>query len=1834
MRFSHSFGIAIWGSIVASPLPAAVYLWTGNVSSDITTAGNWFPVGVPTAGDTIQFGFLALTPQTPTLDTSDSFSCDLLTFTNNLSLTPYTITVDGDFTFAGAGGTVLTTGVLNSSIGTQTFSIANGGSLTFTNSCSAGIATSLNAILYEVGDGATAGTLTFQGSSTAGSALITAQSGSTVSFLNSASGGTATVTLVNATLTTDHALSLGALVANSSSHVAFAGALTVGDTGNQVISGILENNGSAGALVKQGTGTLTLSGANTYTGGTTVTAGTLQGTTTSLQGAISVGVGATVDFDQSTTGTYSGAVSGLGTVGINQEGGTGTVIFSGTDSATLTSVAGGTLRGTTSSLLGNIAVASGAHVDFNQSTTGTFAAVLSGGGDVRINGAGGTGTVILSGINTYTGGTTVSGGTLQGTTTSLVGNIVNNAALLFSQSTLGTYSGNLSGTGSVTVGGSGTVIFSGTNSYAGGTTVSGGTLQGTTSTLQGNILNNSVVTFAQTTSGTYSGVISGTGSVVLKDTGTVTLSGLNTYSGGTSVLAGVLQGTTSSLQGNILDDAAVTFSQAGSGTYSGVISGTGSLLITGGGTVTLSGANSYIGGTSIDSGSTLQGTTTSLHGGIVDSGLLTFSQASTGTYSGAISGGGSLSVEGGGTVILSGTNSYTGGTTLASGTTLQGTTGSLQGDILDNGTLRFEQLGAGTYNGTLSGNGSLEVLGVTTTVFLTGTNTYSGGTLISDRGSVSVSAESNLGDLSGDLTLSLGGTLAAGDDFTMARDIHLGSGGGVVDTTTKTLELSGDIDGAGGLTKSGTGVLELSGSNSYTGGTTISQGTLQATTASLTGDIVDNATLEIAQSGSGTYSGALSGTGALEITGTGTVILSGTNSYGGGTTVSAGILQGTTSSLQGDIVDDAQVVFDQVGSGVYSGVLSGSGQVEVAAGTVTFSGVNLYSGGTLLSGGTLVISQDTNLGQVGVEVSLTGGTLQFSEDLTSDRDLSFTGTGTLDTDGNLVILGGTLEGTGSLVKVGAGTLFLSNTSNTYEGGTLLEGGILRVGSDGALGDAAGDLTFDGGTLEWVGDATSARDVDLQGEGTLNVKSAVTVTLSGEISGAGELVKTGSGTLILGNTGNDYTGGTEISAGVLQGTTQTLVGDILDDAALVFNQAGSGTYGGDITGTGSLSIQGGGTVILSGTNSYSGGTTVAAGSTLQGDTESLQGAFGLSGALVFDQATSGEFGGSMTGSGSLTVEGGGTLHLLGLNSYSGGTTIAGSTTLEGNTGSLQGDIAFGASGTLEFEEAGSGTFGGVLSGASGTLVKSGSGTLTLTGDSSAFLGLTSVQLGRLVLDGQLGGSLVVQSGCTLSGTGSLAENLTIQSGGHFSGSSPTSVFTVSGDYVQNGTLGVEVDGAGQGSLLDVAGTASLGGTLFVNSQDGLYPRNQEILFLSAGGGISGDFTSVQAANPIIVVNLEESPDHTEFFMNFNALYTNIAETHNQFEVATQLDSIDDPTAAQDALLDELIEESTLEAQQTLEQLSGEPYTSVLFGLEIANQRFLRELFNVVRPVLAIDPECLCWDAPYLTWWGQASLGRTFLKEDDGVQGVGFSGYDLVVGLQGVLSPCTVVGTAVAYQMNQVHYDVGGSGREDTGFAALYGIYRPSGGYLLSDLVFGYTSGRVHRSIEVDDLFYHPHGTARVFQSTLYAEIGKDLDTRALLVQPFFGMEVDYLHQHDLEEIGPEAVILSVEERSRVVARSRLGLHMNAVGALGWWNLGVDVAWQHRYTSQDNDLEMAFVDFGGSFLTEGIPLDRNSFDGAVVLSRVFGERWGFFAEFSGQLGEHFATYCGTLGLETSW
>ena len=516
--------------------------------------------------------------------------------------------------------------------------------------------------------------------------------------------------------------------------------------------------------------------------------------------------------------------------------------------------------------------------------------------------------------------------------------------------------------------------------------------------------------------------------------------------------------------------------------------------------------------------------------------------------------------QGAGTLALTGNNLYTGGTTVEGGTLqintaqnigsgsvslMDGTTLDIRGTSAFGNTLFLDGTSTvavatgqqATWNGIVQDTdnpATLAVNGGGTLLLANIANEYSGGTIVTGNSTVEISADGMLGVASGGLTLgdsTSGGTLrfTSGSLFTTSRSVTLGNGGGTLDTAgTADITVASSISGAGGLTKMGTGTLTLSAVNSYAGGTDVEQGTLRTsianafsalggmsvasgatfdlnglsqTVGSLSGAgnvTLGNATLATGGNGSSSlFSGVISGGGSLVKNGAGTLVLTGANAYTGGTTVNLGTLVGNSTSLQGNIANNALVVFSQNTTGAYTGKMSGTGVLGfTGGGTLALNAGNTYTGGTIVSGGgARSIGADSALGSPNTGVllgdSTTSGTISFQPGavFSSGRGITFdTGGGILDTAGtSSITLTGTLNGAGSLTKTGSGTLSLTGTS-TYTGGTIVAGGTL-IGTTASL---QGHIASNGGI------------VFVQNGGVFN----------GTMSGTGSLGFAGPGTLFL------------------------------------------------------------------------------------------------------------------------------------------------------------------------------------------------------------------------------------------------------------------------------------------------------------------------------------------------------------------------------------------------------------------------------------------------------------------------------------------------------------------------------------------------------------------------------------------------------------------------------------------------------------------------------------------------------------------------------------------------
>jgi autotransporter-associated beta strand protein/T5SS/PEP-CTERM-associated repeat protein len=383
----------------------------------------------------------------------------------------------------------------------------------------------------------------------------------------------------------------------------------------------------------------------------------------------------------------------------------------------------------------------------------------------------------------------------------------------------------------------------------------------------------------------------------------------------------------------------------------------------------------------------------------------------------------------------------------------------------------------------------------------------------------------------------------------------------------------------------------------YTGGTIDPGDTVLLNDgATVAGDITNNGTLQFNQSTGNTLtiSNSISGTGTLSLTNSGTLNLAGTS--GAANTV---VLDMTTSASAGLLQIHSGTGDLQVGG-------SGTGTLNVVGGRVSnlagFLGTIAGSVGTAtVSSGAWANSGDLYVGYTGTgtlnvnggSVSNTVGYIGYDNGSVGIATVS---SGTWATSGDLWVGYSYNDVPSQDFQNGTGTL-------TMTGGLVTVSGVLQRGILGTINLNAG------GTLQvGTGGAGSRLGVDnLTNNGTLAFNHSDNYRYSGTISGSGAVTKAGAGTLRL--TGSSsYTGGTTISAGTLQigagGTTGSIAGSVVNNAALTFNRSDALTYSGTISGTGAVTKLGGGTLTLAGANTYSGLTTISGGTLALSGTGSI------------------------------------------------------------------------------------------------------------------------------------------------------------------------------------------------------------------------------------------------------------------------------------------------------------------------------------------------------------------------------------------------------------------------------------------------------------------------------------------------------------------------------------------------------------------------------------------------------------------------------------------------------
>ena len=1196
----------------------------------------------------------------------------------------------------------------------------------------------------------------------------------------------------------------------------------------------------------------------------------------------------------------------------------------------------------------------------------------------------------------------------------------------------------------------------------------GGTLIDTTGSLQGPVVNNYLVEFNYLTGATYGGNMSGSGGVTINGAGPVTFSGINTYSGGTFVAQGsTLKGTTNSLQGNFINFGAMQFNQATAGTYAGFIQGSGSLQISGGATITLTGLNTYLGGTEVDTGSKLIGTTSSLQGAINDNGALQFNQATSGSYIGALSGTGSVEISGGGAVTFTGQNTYKGGTNVDQGSTLIGAAGSLQGNINNSGAIQFNQATTGTFTGNISGTGSVEINGAAPVAF-TGLNTYTGGTTV-DNGS-----------------------------------------------------------------------------------------TLTLTATSLQGQVTDNGTVQFSQSGTGVFVGTITGSGKVEVLSNSTVTFGRiTNGYTGGTTVDDGAtLVGNTYSLQGAIADNGLVKFD-----------------------TTLNTYGLPTVSYIRQPATSLVPPTTYSGPVGDSWATSNN---FNGNISGSGKVEVTGGGIVSFGGSNTYSGGTTIDSGS-----------SLTGNVYGlQGNIVNNGFLQFNNSGI---AVPDIVVPGQSPNWVW---------------------VYFTQTGNISGTGGVdISAGNPVVFLGT--NTYTGGTLVeSGGTLVGTTNSVQRNIINNGIVEFDQGIAGTYSGNMSGNGRVTIDGTGPVTFSGVNSYTGGTTINSGSTLIGTTRSLQGTIFDSGTVQFNQTTSGTYAGVISGTGGVEIGGVGPVTFSGANTYTGGTKI-------------DNDSTFIVAGSIT----------------SNVDVNNG-GTLMGTG---LIQGNTSVNAGGTIAPGTVGAPLNIK-GNFVQGAGStyaVEVNSTGSDKIAVGGTAQINNATKLNLNLDPGTLTVgkhyeilSATGGLSGQYAVVQSTTTTQNIVFTEQYN---PNNLQVI-------VNSNLTQfVQSSNLVAVASALDQTSGTATGSYANAL--------------TQLTTLGPGqlSGALNQLSGDIIPSiGTIERQTTTVQMqllsnrlaglawTGTPSPSVAQrtnGIRLVSSQSSNSPPNdgstggSGNPVVQ-SPTFSSGGSTSQTWttWAQGyGLGGNFAG-DGNAGGLNYRLGGTLFGVERWIGENTMIGVLGGYAGTSVGNRQDGSSAQINAYqVGLYELHRQDNLYLSNIDAIGYNSYNVSRPLTIGNIQQTASGSSSGNQWAHYTEGGMNFDFDELRLQPFLGLQYMYLDQRGYNESGAGSLDLITSGQIINSVRSNFGARL--YHETTWRGILVVPSLAARYQHEwGNGTQLVTSSFSGAptvqFVTAGNHTGRDFGLFTLGANAYITNAFSLYGTVDTQVASGYSALIGSGGLQYQW
>ncbi|KPL68482.1 hypothetical protein SZ64_10400 [Erythrobacter sp. SG61-1L] len=710
--------------------------------------------------------------------------------------------------------------------------------------------------------------------------------------------------------------------------------------------------------------------------------------------------------------------------------------------------------------------------------------------------------------------------------------------------------------------------------------------------------------------------------------------------------------------------------------------------------------------------------------------------------------------------------------------------------------------------------------------------------------------------------------------------------------------------------------------------------------------------------------------------------------------------------------------------------------------------------------------------------------------------------------------------------------------------------VLNFSADDVLSELD-ELSISGtGNLQLIGEAVFTVDTDTIAHTGETIISNGGLILSGSLSS--DVVTAGDGYFQLG------TGGTEGS----------FSGDIVNDGRFVFDRSDDYDFLGAFSGTGTLDKLGDGTLTFMGDYAFEGITNI------------------FSGAV--------RIGGTIDPETSFNLGDGGSLDITGKDQTIGG--------LSGEAGA---QVALGSN-QLTVDQDDNSEFAGSISG-SGGFAKTGDGTLNLSGDSD-YTGPTTVDGGKLAVNGSIVSDVTVNDGGALGGNGSVG-SASINSGGALAPGNSIGHLTVNGglSFAAGSLYEVEVNAAGQADRVDATGHVTIDGeaAVAVMAAEGRYSPRTDYVILTGGEGVEGTFGTVTTDLAFLDPLLRYTSDTVTLSLYRSDIdFADVAIGGNQASVAAAIQSrgIDDP------LFEAVLVQNAAGAQTAFGDMSGEILASTVSGLNDDSRHLRNALLSLTSPE---KTGMFAWGAAFGGWgdFGE-SAGRLAMDNDHSgvVTGIGYAnnGFAAAVSVGLGNSQFRLDGHAdeaeadSTYLAGQIAYGTG------SGFHGMLGL-----SYAWHDI-------DTVREIEFAPLAQTLASSRNANTVQVFGEVAYDVMVGNVALTPFGRLAHVRTSSDAFAETGGNAA-LSLAKTDQEITFFSLGAKARLNANKPGFQPFASAAWNHASDGSEKPFAAAFATGGGNFALLGASVPEDSAEIEAGFGYTSGNLW---------IG---VAYSGTLALD---